>query len=461
MTHVRTPLPVALVGVLALYLALAAGYALRTPAWQAPDEPAHYNYIAQTAARGCCPIIEAGDWDAGYLEALKASAFAPELLDGLDRVQYEDHQPPLYYLLLTPVFALTEGSPLALRLASAVIGAVTVVCAYASGRLALPGRPGAAAAVTLIVALLPQYLGIAASVNNDALAWALVGAALVALLRLVKVDVIVEGQGRFGGRVKPRSHKAAEGRGVDFLSSAVLLGLLAGLGLLTKVSTIFLLGLVPLGLWLAWRRSALPLRTLVLAWIAFAVVALGLASLWWLRNLHVYGAPDFLGLAAHDRVVVGQLRTETLIAQIGATAYLERALTTTFSSFFGQLGWMALPLPGWVYAAIALVLIVALAGWGLALRSRRAPSSASQRDQALVLAAASVLALLQYAYYNTEFVQFQGRYLFTGVIPFALAAAGGLASWPRPIGRWATWLPLALLPLNLWLIWRVVPGLAP
>ncbi|MDI6834774.1 MAG: MarR family winged helix-turn-helix transcriptional regulator, partial [Rhizobiaceae bacterium] len=32
-----------------VYLALASLYAIRTPAWQAPDEPAHYNYIRQIA----------------------------------------------------------------------------------------------------------------------------------------------------------------------------------------------------------------------------------------------------------------------------------------------------------------------------------------------------------------------------------------------------------------------------
>ncbi|MDX2139540.1 MAG: hypothetical protein SF123_15755, partial [Chloroflexota bacterium] len=67
----------------ALYLALATLYAVRTPDWQAPDEPAHYNYIAQVAAFGCCPVIEDGDWDNAYLETLKANQFAPDLLTNL------------------------------------------------------------------------------------------------------------------------------------------------------------------------------------------------------------------------------------------------------------------------------------------------------------------------------------------------------------------------------------------
>src|SRR5690606_29574647 len=106
------------------YLIVGGLFAIRTPAWQAPDEPAHYNYVAQVASGGCCPLIEQGDWDSDYLETLKSARFAPDLLDEIDSVQYEDHQPPLYYLLLSPVYNLTGGSLTALRLISVLIGKI-------------------------------------------------------------------------------------------------------------------------------------------------------------------------------------------------------------------------------------------------------------------------------------------------------------------------------------------------
>jgi hypothetical protein len=49
------------------FLILGSQYALRTPAWQNPDEPAHYNYIAQVADHGCCPVIEPAAWNAAEL----------------------------------------------------------------------------------------------------------------------------------------------------------------------------------------------------------------------------------------------------------------------------------------------------------------------------------------------------------------------------------------------------------
>ncbi|MBK8031792.1 MAG: hypothetical protein IPK17_20350 [Chloroflexi bacterium] len=108
---------------LIVYVIVGALYAVRTPAWQAPDEPAHYNYAAQVAANGCCPVIEMGDWDSAYLDTLKAERFPPDLLDRLPTIQYEDHQPPLYYLLSGLVYRLTDGSLTALRLLSVLISA--------------------------------------------------------------------------------------------------------------------------------------------------------------------------------------------------------------------------------------------------------------------------------------------------------------------------------------------------
>src|SRR5207249_12248312 len=50
----------ALVAILLTYLALASGYALGTPRWNNPDEPAHYNYVAQVARTVQLPVLEAG-----------------------------------------------------------------------------------------------------------------------------------------------------------------------------------------------------------------------------------------------------------------------------------------------------------------------------------------------------------------------------------------------------------------
>ena len=84
--------------IVALGLALSSHYAIQTPAWQYPDEPAHYNYALNLASSGQLVEIEAGDWDQERLEWLKANRFPAG--EDLGWIQYENHQPPLYYVLV-------------------------------------------------------------------------------------------------------------------------------------------------------------------------------------------------------------------------------------------------------------------------------------------------------------------------------------------------------------------------
>ena len=50
----------------------------------------------------------------------------------------------------------------------------------------------------------------------------------------------------------------------------------------------------------------------------------------------------------------------------------------------------------------------------------------------MLLAVSTLLTILAYAWYNRQFVQHQGRYLFTALIPFALAFAVGWQEVLRP-----------------------------
>lgn len=473
------------------YLIVGALFAIRTPAWQAPDEPAHYNYVAQIANDGCCPLIRRGDWDSDYLETLKSARFAPHLLGDLDSVQYEDHQPPLYYLLLSLVYKLADGSLTALRLASVLIGLVIVISAFGIGRELYPAQPQIALGAAAFVAFQPQHVALLASVNNDALGWALVGLTLWALVVYLR-------QSPQGSRVE-----------------AWMIGLLLGLGLFTKATTYMMVGValiaIALKVWSLHRQyqptQAItpgkpftftePLwRFLLREVVEMSIPALLLGMVWWLRNLSVYGMPDFLGLRAHDAVVVGQLRTATEISTIGFAAYLENFVRTTFYSFWGMFGWQGLPLVGnpavdWIYPLIGVLLLLAASGVIIGLvrwrRQARQPQADHDdhnhtRDLRLVWAVLAVLmalSVLQYFYYNTEFVQFQGRYMFPLLIPLGLLIALGLDAWRRLLfdrrsasrwtaSRWTAsrWLvPLVLCGfalLDVYLLWRViVPGLSP
>jgi 4-amino-4-deoxy-L-arabinose transferase-like glycosyltransferase len=446
-----------LIGILVVYGLLASLFAIRTPAWQTPDEPAHYNYAAQVARNGCCPVIQPGDWDSAYLEQLKAARFAPELLTNFDQIQYEDHQPPLYYLIQALVYRLSDGSLVIMRLVSAAFGLGIIACTWAVARRLMPGQPQIGLGAAALVAFLPQHLALLASVNNDSLAWLLVAVLIWLMVRYALWDSI----------------------------PLWMLGVLMGIALLTKLSTIFMLGVIGLAILLRQFTPAgegRPLRTRLIAtvgdWTRFLLPALVLGGIWWGRNVVVYGFPDVFGLREHDRIVADQLRTATFIAENGLDGYWSHALRTTFTSFWGQFGWMGLPLWDWLYNLLLVVTVVMLVGligmslmtlWRIRAGGGGAAPSNPARQTALawlLLALCALLAALQYAYYNLEFLQLQARYMFTGIIPFGIGLALGMDTWRRWLlgrwggSRWLTPLPFLLLALlDVYLIWRVIPVL--
>ena len=175
----RRYLPIALI--VLVYLVVGSLYAVLTPDWQAPDEPAHYNVIRQLA-EGTFPVIEPADYNQDFQGEAISSGFDPAY-DVPDRYfSYEDWQPPLYYLLLVPVYQLFGGTLEPLRLASLLMGAGVILLAYGVARQVL-GREDWALAAAAFLAFLPQHIALMASLNNDALAELLIAALLYLLVR--------------------------------------------------------------------------------------------------------------------------------------------------------------------------------------------------------------------------------------------------------------------------------------
>jgi 4-amino-4-deoxy-L-arabinose transferase-like glycosyltransferase len=435
----RAALPLALI--VSGYLLIGALYAANTPAWQVPDEPAHYNYVAQVAAHGCCPIIAEGDWDNAYLEAIKAARFAPESLAGrLDTVQYEDHQPPLYYLLASLIFRASDGDLITLRLFSVLLGAGAVIAAWAAARIAFPAQPWLAVGAAGFVAFLPQRVAMMAGVNNDALAELLAGLILIACLWHVR------------------------GGGAWTIPA---MGALLGLAFITKLTVYPMAGVIAVAILLRGRERRAPLRAVLTRLVgAFALAAL-IGLPFWIGNVQTYGWPDFLAQAAHDRVVVGQPQTAGYIEAHGLGGWLADGARITFQSFWGQFGWMGVPMTGPIYLALAgfsgVVTVGALAGFIGARRSMRT----DQYHALIVLATGVLLTFGAFAYYNLRFVQFQGRYLFPALIPIALCGAYGLAWWAGQTGR-RVFVPISMIALAvgmaafaLYALYRIIlPALA-
>jgi 4-amino-4-deoxy-L-arabinose transferase-like glycosyltransferase len=401
---------ITLVFILIGYLALGTAYALQTPAWQAPDEPAHYNYIQFIAKEQALPILHEGEYDQTYNEEFTRTPQNTASMP-IDPLRYEDYAPPLYYLLAAPIYALTDGWITALRLFSVILGGALVVVAYLIGAEIYPDQLVFALGGAAFVAFVPQHLAMMSAVNNDSLAELLIALVVLQSVRLFRSPII--------------SKRRLIGLGVTL-----------GLGLLTKAT--FYYTAVPIAFAAlalhTFKQSPLKKRTretrgwrlfIKQALIVF-VPALLIGAVWWLRNLSVYGGFDVMGLARHNAVVVGQPTTAQWLIDYGAGGVLQRFLATTYRSFWGQFGWMSTPLPDREYLLLGGLCIVALIGWVRWLvATRKLPKSTQQPYGGLLLSLMFVLTLGGYLYYNVTFVQHQGRYLFPALIPIGLAFAIG------------------------------------
>lgn len=405
-----------LLAILAAYLGLAAGYAVATPPWNNPDEPAHFNYLRHVAEAGRLPELRPDDWDAELLERLKAARFPEEA--PISAIRYEGHQPPLYYLLGAVVYLLADDAPLrstilALKALSILFGAVVVLCAFIVGRQLAADYPEVGLLAAATAAFVPMHTAIAAAINNDSLANALAAVALVAML------------------VAARS-------GFDDRGS-VLFGLLLGVLIITKVTVYphVLLGLAVLA-YLERRRAEPGAGRLdTLRRPALALAAAGAVSSWWLlRNGLVYGWTDPLAGARHAEVVVGQPRWASL--DPAALDYFVRVL---FRSFWGQFGWMGVVLDERIYLLYLGLTLAAIGGLMVAAvrRGRQIWEAAVLRDRLMVLVAAMALVFGGVAYYNLTFIQPQGRYLFPALVPIAVILAIGWSSLADLLGRLSSW----------------------
>jgi hypothetical protein len=441
-----------LVSIIAAYLAIGFQYALLTPAWQVPDEPAHYNHIRFIAEHGALPVLNVGDYDQAYLSQLTSQGFPPEL--SVDSVNYESWQPPLYYLLASPVFLAFEGALLPLRVFSLLLGAGVIVFAFLAVREASGNHKELPLLAAGFIAFIPQHVAMMAGVNNDSLSELLIAIGLWLILRANR-----------------------RGPGLD----DQVLGYVIGLAFVTKSQAYVLAPVAGLMLIFRWRRnqsliSNSPItnnKLLLTHLIATFLPALLIGSLMWWRNITVYGWPDFMAAIQHDQVVADQPRTSQWLAEFGATEVTRRFFQTTFQSFWGQFGWMGVVMDGRVYMVLLVYTVFLIGGLVISYwRNRELENSLISNppiSNYYLLLVSALLTLGLYLYYNLSYVQHQGRYLFPALIPVGLAAAAGLSGWGGILSRLTrrdmSWVVgavalIAMATLDVFALYRfIVPAL--
>ncbi len=418
-----------------LYLIIGANFALQTPPWQAPDEPAHYNYIAHIATEGTLPILRIGDYDEAYRNALVSERFP--LHKSIDSLRYESYQPPLYYLLGAIVYRLTDGSLLALRFFGLFLGLIVILLLYFTLEMVFPDKPLIVLGATAFTAFLPMHVAVTAAVTNDTLTELLIIAQMTVLLTWMRARLVdhIDGQSWL----------------------LLLLGLLLGLGLLTKIYAYAMVPLCALAIVVTvwWTDRHWPTFGRGIGQSLYAILPAVLLGLpWWIRSIWFYGAWDFLGLQRHDQVVAGQPTTTEWIAKHGVMLYSERAFSYTFQSFWGVFGWLGVFMDQRIYTALLIGTGILFLGllWSLIRLISGKPDTDVDDYQRWVLIVFAVMVSIvtaSYIWYNTKFVQHQGRYFFWGLLPISTFVALGWREVMRPLQGTITGILAAILAVAL------------
>jgi len=427
--------------ILAVYLALALGYGITVPLFEAPDEHLHYFTADFIAREGRLPTTgdgglmgqEAAQPPLYYvaasliIRAVTNSAIDPHDLwlnpkgDPADLRGESLAVPPINVNMFIHGPAEDrpwEGFALAVhlvRMLSTLMGMGTLLCIYLAGRVVWPQARGRALLATALVAFLPQFAFTHGAVSNDAAITLFSAATIWQLLR------ITNGKLRMANEKRPP------------FAALVALGVTIGLAMLSKAAGLLLLVYcagVPGAA--AWRRGK-ERRFANVAGMVLPVAIPALVVGGWLlmRNWSLYGDPTAAGQFV---AFAGGLRPYTL-------PQVWHDMDRVWRSFFALFGWMNVRPPAWIWTAWDLIAVMAIAGGvaGFVVSTRRPRAQTSFFDRllhpAVILSGWFLLLTLAWLQFMLRTPADQGRLFFPALVPLALGAAYGLSHWSRPWPR--------------------------
>jgi len=347
---------------------------------------------------------------------------------------YTANHPPLAYATMAPLVWLTNGwEPMrqqaALRLWAIPFGVVVVLAGWVLAMTLFPGDRFLATTVPLALAFQPQISYEAGLINNDIAGIAAVSV-IVALLAMAMRD-------RFRTR------------------QAIAIGVVIGLGMLTRSNTVIIVPAVVLGVVLSrgWRDWRGVLSTLM----KIGIPAFFLVLPWWAWMATTYGSIDGL-----NRIGELQQWWNTPEGSFFGLLTDPSFVLMRFKETWGEYGWRLIHLGSGLLITLGLVTLLSLVGlvlWGVlvlrgaGLRNDSVEHPAQWQTQVVVVLVVScVVAYAAVVQFGTAFALTQARYYFPVAAPAALLCMLGLRTvLPvrfRPWGPWAAvvgWCSLTLL----------------
>ena len=335
-------------GILAIYVALALWYSVTVPLGEAPDELPHFTYVRYLAQNGRLPTTteehEAFQPPLYYTAGaaltfwVKDEVQAPFAVRANANFDAVDPRAPKNLLLHTskenwPYHGWSLAWHL-VRLLSVFLGAITVWAVYRLGRVLFPAQPAITLTMAALTAFTPQFIFVSSVVNNDNAA-----IAFSALILWQVAATLHEQDGRRLWR------------------GSVVLGVLLGLGLLSKANLVALvpiagLAVVIRGYLCHLQGARLALRQTIVSLVMLGGIVLAVSGWYFARNLVLYGDP----LGWSFLLEINALREGPLTMEI--LAWLGRGV---FRSFW--LGWIGIAFDEMVYTLISAACLVGAAGF--------------------------------------------------------------------------------------------------
>ncbi len=356
--------------ILIAFLILGVIYSVVTPVFEASDELWHYPLVQWLSKGHPLPVQDPKNVGPWKQEASQPplyywlTGWATFWLDTSDMPQARQENPHVDNGVITPdgnrnlvvhnpqreAFPWA-GTMLAVHLArlfSVLMGAATVWLTYRIALELFPDREWLALGTAAANAFTPMFLFISGAVNNDNLTMTLCSLGLLLIVKRVRE---YEGSGI-------RDQKAAEKEvplAQDFayrVGRWLPLGIVLGLGALTKTSARALLPITGLAVLIAaWRKGSW--REFWAGAVATAIPVLLIAGWWYLRNLQVYG--DVTGINAFIDVL-GKRAAPASLLQLWGERW------GFMLSYWGLFGGVNVPLDNWVYHVLNGLAILAVIG---------------------------------------------------------------------------------------------------
>jgi hypothetical protein len=458
----------------AIFVLLGWGYSSLTPIFEQSDETLHYPYVKTLADGNGLPLAAPGQlWNQEatqpplYYAIVAATTFWIDSNNLSEHLQYNPH-----WLFTEVRFLINDNqnrvlhgpmdefpyskAALAIHIGrwwSLFFGLVTVICTFFIVKRLAPGNLPLLITTTSLVAFTPQFIRISATVSNDSLSAALTTLAVLLALRFTEPA----NPGSDRQRLPRQAIKFNNGH-------ALLLGVVAGLALLTKLSSVTTFVLVALILF--WRLVLMgemhqrPWWNLARWLLLLGIVTFAL-NFWYLwRNYQLYG--EWLATEIHlDLAGRGDLSLSQVWALRGEAEW----------AYWATFGWGQIRLPEWVYSGFALFSRVGLAGvsWALiyqlALARRGSPGAKLSPDIIIFLLIWAAMNVVLYIRWVTSVGSVSHtRLVFPAITAISLLFAVGWHSLiPVRFERWFSGAVMAVfIMLNFYVLAQLLyPAFIP